>query len=90
VLLGKRSPSPSTLTKLCTAISHLQKAKREEAEQVRSVLDEVRRHCRLTGLRRFARRAGIDPANLARILKGRRNPSPLMLAKLQAILAEES
>jgi hypothetical protein len=33
---------------------------------------------------------GIDPANLNRVLKGRREPSQVMLAKLQAFLAEES
>jgi hypothetical protein len=41
------------------------------------------------GLRPFARRVGIDPANLNRVLKGRRKPILLMLAKLQALLAEE-
>jgi transcriptional regulator with XRE-family HTH domain len=89
VLLGKRRPNPSTLTKLCIGVSRLQRAEREEVEQARSVLDRVRLHCRLTGLRRFARRAGVDPANLNRVLKGRNEPSLLMLAKLQALLAEE-
>jgi transcriptional regulator with XRE-family HTH domain len=86
VLLGKRSPSPSTLSKLCTAVSHLQRAESEEAEQCRNVLEEVERLCNLQGLRRLARRAGIDPANLNRALKGRTKPSMSMLAKLQATL----
>ncbi len=90
VLLGKRSPGPSTLTRLCMAVSRLQRAESEGVEQARSVLEEVRRHSRFTGLRRFAKRAGVDPANLNRVLKGRGNPSQPMLAKLQAILAEES
>jgi len=90
VLLGKRSPSPSTLAKLCMAVSRLQRAQSEEADRTRSVLDDVRLRCRLTGLRRFARRAGVDPANLNGVLKGRTRPSLLMLAKLQALLAEES
>ena len=89
VLLGKRSPNPSTLTRLCMAVSGLQKTAWEEAERERSVLDEVRRHCRITGLRRFARRAGVDPANLNRALKGWGKPSRLMLTKLQAFLAEK-
>ena len=89
VLLGKRRPSPSTVAKLGAAASRLQRAESEEAEQTERVLDEVRRHCELTGLRRFVRRARIDPANLNRVLKGRRKPSRLMLAKLQALLAEE-
>jgi transcriptional regulator with XRE-family HTH domain len=71
------------------AVSRLQRIERDEAEQTNSVLEEVRRNCQLTGLRDFARRAGIDPANLNRILKGRRKPSQLVLAKLQALLAEK-
>jgi transcriptional regulator with XRE-family HTH domain len=90
VLLGKRNPNPSTLTKLCMAVSRLQRAEREEAEHTKSVLDEASRHRKLTGLRHLARRAGIDATNLNRTLKGLRKPSSLMLAKLQALLAEES
>jgi len=89
VLLGKRNPSPSTLTKLCMAVSRLQRAESDEVDQAKIVLNEVRRRCNGSGLRRFARRAGIDPANLNRVLKGQRKPSPLMMAKLQALLAEE-
>ena len=87
VLLGKRRPSPSTVAKLGAAASRLRRVESEEAEQTERVLDEVRRHCELTGLRRFARRARIDPANLNRVLKGRGEPSRLVLAKLQALLA---
>ncbi len=89
VLLGKRTPCPSVLTKLCRAASRLQRAESEEAEQIKSVLDEARRRCKLKGLRNLARRAGIDPANLNSVLKGRGEPSRLVLAKLQALLAEE-
>ena len=90
VPLGKRSPSPSTLAKLCVAESRLRRAEQEEAEQCRNVLEEVERLCKLQGLRRLATRAGVDPANLARVLKGKHKPSLLMLAKLQALLTEES
>lgn len=90
VLLGKHSPGPSTLNKLCAAVSQLQRAEREEAEQTKSVLDEVRWRRELKGLRHLSRRAGIDPANLNRVLKGRGKPSQPMLAKLQALLSEES
>ena len=89
VLTGKRHPNPLTLTKLCVAVSCLHRVERDEAEQTKGILDELRRHCELEGLRRFAKRVGLDPANLNRVLKGGRKPSPLMLAKLQAILAEE-
>ncbi len=90
VLLSKRHPQPSTVAKLRVAVFRLQRAELEEAEQTKSVLEEVGRHGKLKGLRHLARRAGIDPANLNRVLKGRGSPSRLMMAKLQALLAEES
>ena len=57
--------------------------------QAQGVLDEARRNRELEGLRRFAKRMGIDSAILDRALKGRTKPGPLTLAKLQAPLAEE-
>ena len=60
-----------------------------EGEQAQGVLDEARRNRELEGLRRFAKRMGIDSAILDRALKGRTKPGPLTLAKLQAPLAEE-
>jgi transcriptional regulator with XRE-family HTH domain len=89
VLLGKRSRSHSTLNKLCMAASYLQKAEREEDERTKSVLEEVRRLRKLQGLRHLAGRAGIDSANLNRVLKGQRKPSLSMLMKLQVFLTEE-
>ena len=89
MLLGKRNPSPSTLAKLCIAVSRLQRAEREELEHTGGVLDEVRWHCQITGLRDFARRAGIGPSNLTRVLKGQSKPRQVTLAKLRALLAEE-
>ena len=69
VLLGRRRPSPSTLTKACMAISRLQRAESEEAERTDSVLEEVRRCCKPVSLQHLARQAGEDPANLNRALK---------------------
>jgi hypothetical protein len=46
--------------------ARFRRAKREEAEQRKSLLDEVRRQCLPEGMRRFARRAGIAQANLNR------------------------
>jgi len=89
VLLRKRRPTPVTLTKLYRAIPRLEREASEEAGHVREVLDAVRGRCRLLGLREFARRAGVDSANLAKVLSGRREPSLLMLAKLQATLAQD-
>jgi transcriptional regulator with XRE-family HTH domain len=75
---------------LHVAVSGLERITNEETEGTRDMLAKARRHCKLKGLRRFARRTGVDPANLARVLKGGRKPSPLMLAKLRAILTEKS
>jgi transcriptional regulator with XRE-family HTH domain len=88
VLLGKRSPSSCTFAKLCVAASCLLRGESEEAEQCRNVLEEVGRLCKLQGLRRLARRAEIDSANLNRVVKGRTKPSQLMLVKLHVLLAE--
>jgi lambda repressor-like predicted transcriptional regulator len=71
------------------AVTGLRRAELDETNQAKTVLDEARRHCKGSGLRHFARRAGVDPANLNRVLKGRTEPNQLMLAKLQAPLAEE-
>ncbi len=87
VLLRKRTPTPGTLAKLYRAISRLEREASEEAEHVQEVLDAVRRHCRLVGVRKIARRAGVDSANLAKVLSGRRKPSHVMLEKLEAALA---
>jgi transcriptional regulator with XRE-family HTH domain len=40
-------------------------------------------------VREFARRAGVDGANLAKVLNGHRKPSLGMLAILQAALARD-
>ncbi len=47
VLLDKHSANLSTLTKLCEAVSRLQRVERDQAEQTRSVLEEARRQCKL-------------------------------------------
>jgi transcriptional regulator with XRE-family HTH domain len=60
----------------------------EEAELVREVLEPDKRRCQLIGVRRFAKRAGVDVANLANVLSERRRPNRAMLAKLQAALAQ--
>jgi hypothetical protein len=89
LLLGKRQPNFLTLAKMCGAVSRLQSAEKEEVEQTRSLLGAVRRRCKLERLRRFARRAGVDPANLNRVLEDRRKPSKVLLAKLQATLVRD-
>jgi transcriptional regulator with XRE-family HTH domain len=84
VLLRKRRPTSAMLARLYRAVSRLDSAASEEAEHVREVLDVLRRRCRLVGVREFARQAGVYSANFAKLLSGRREPSPMMLAKLEA------
>ena len=83
VLLGERNPSPSTLAKMCITVSRLQKEEVGRVEKTTSLLDDVKMHCRHTGLRRFARQAEMDPAKLNRLLKGRSKPSLSILMKLK-------
>ena len=53
------------------------------------MLDEARRDCELEGLRRFARRLGIDSENLNCVLKGRTKFNPSMLATLWVTLVRD-
>jgi transcriptional regulator with XRE-family HTH domain len=89
ILSGKRRPTPATLAKLYRALPRLEQEASEEPELVREVLEGVKRRCQLIGVRRFAKRAGVDAANLAKVLSGRRRPSQAMLAKVQAALAQD-
>jgi transcriptional regulator with XRE-family HTH domain len=86
ILIGKLRPTPVTLAKLYRALPLLQREALEEAELAQEVLEAVRQGCDVIGVRRFARRAGVDAANLAKILSSRRRPSRAMLAKLEAAL----
>lgn len=89
ILLSKRRPTRTTLSKLFQAIPRLEREASEEAEHVHEVLDAVRMRCWLVGVREFARRAGVDGPNLAKVLSGRRKPSQLMIATLQVMLAQD-
>ncbi len=59
---------------------------REQAEHMQKVLDSIRERCRQIGVRQLAAQAGVDEANLAKVLNGRRRPSRAMLAKLAVSL----
>jgi hypothetical protein len=90
VLLRKRSPTPAMLARLYRAIPRMEREASEEAEHIREVLDAVRKRCRLVGVREIARQAGVDGANLAKVLSGQRKPSQMMLTKLEATLVRIS
>jgi hypothetical protein len=56
------------LTRLYRAIPRLERVATEEAEHVQEVLDALRMRCRLIGVREFVNRAGVNGANLAKVL----------------------
>jgi transcriptional regulator with XRE-family HTH domain len=86
LLCGKQEPTPATLKKLYRAIPRLETAYLEKAEHTQNVLNEVKVCCQSSSERWFAARAGVDQADLARILSGRRKPSEAILAKLELTL----
>ncbi len=85
-LCGKREPTSATLEKLYRTVPRMEVADREQAEHVQEVLDAVRKRCQRFGVRRFAKQAGVDAANLAHVLSGRRKLSQIMQTKLEVAL----
>jgi hypothetical protein len=51
-------------------------------------LETVSERCQHVGMRKFAAQAGVDAANLSRVLDGRRKPSKAILAKLEIVVAQ--
>jgi predicted transcriptional regulator len=86
VLRGDWEPSPATLAKLHRAVPQMETSARGQAEHVQEVLEAVRKRCQRIGVREFAKRAGIDRANLTHVLSGQRQTSEAMLAKLELAL----
>jgi transcriptional regulator with XRE-family HTH domain len=86
---GERVLAASTLRKLSRAAAQLEAADREQVERVQDLLEKVRERCQHIAMRKFAAQAGVDAANLYRVLCGRRKPSQAMLAKLEIILAQD-
>ncbi len=88
IVRGNRRPTPATLAKLYRALPVLEREASEEAELARELLAAVKQRCHVIGVREFARRAGVDGANLTHILSGRRKPSEALLIKLEAALTQ--
>ncbi len=90
ILSGKRGPTPATLAELYRALPRLEQVASEEAESAREVLEAIKERCQAIGVRRFAKQAGVDAANLTKVLSGRRRFSETMRAKLEvAIVGSE-
>lgn len=87
ILTERRHPADALLARLAVAAVALDTARRQRDDEAQSALVAVRDECRRLGLRRFARKAGIDDGHLARLLAGSRQPSPAMLAKLHGAMA---
>jgi hypothetical protein len=87
VVNGERELAPTTLRKLSRAATQLEAADQEQAERVQDLLETVRERCQHVGMRKCAAQAGVDAANLSRVLDGRRKPSQWLLTKLEGALA---
>lgn len=85
VLGGERRPGQETLEKLIRAVPQLEAAERAQAAHMEAVLDAVRARCRDQSIRQFAAQAGVHYPHLTEVLAGRRRPSQVMLAKLEAV-----
>ncbi len=87
MLLGKRVPRPATLARLHGALASLEADARQTTEHEGEVLGRAEEACQRSGLRQTAEWAGVDAANLAHVLSGRRKPSGLVLEKLRSSLS---
>lgn len=87
ILMGTRKPSRQTLMALYQALSKLEAGRREQIEHGMYVIAAVKEICQMSGVRQFARVAGIDPTNLSGVLSGKRKLSTRTMAKLQKALA---
>ena len=79
---GGRNPSRARLEVLAKAVASLNAERGPEAVSVTDILPIIRQACEQHGIRNIARVAGIDDANLSRIVAGKRNASAAMIAAL--------
>jgi transcriptional regulator with XRE-family HTH domain len=84
VLQGNGSPSHETLTRLLVAAQEVDARRREERERVQAGIAVLRERCQCVGIRQVARDIGVDPANLTRVLAGRRRPSLATVRRWEA------
>jgi transcriptional regulator with XRE-family HTH domain len=87
ILHSKRKSTLATLAKLHRALPYLDREANDQTKHVHELLDATKDECRRIGsIRQFARQAGVDGANLAHVLSGRRKPSQGMLMKVRRAL----
>jgi hypothetical protein len=81
-ILGRKCrPTKNTIRRLLTWISRGEAEDDEGSRAVAEVLDRARAEAQRFGLRRFAAKIGVDPANLAKVLAGKRRPSEQLLER---------
>ncbi len=78
IMHGSAVPAEKILAKL----QQVSKALYQAQADADAVLEKIRAKCEVTGLRKFAKKAGIDSGNLASILKRRRKASSSILKRL--------
>ena len=83
---GGRNPSRAALEVLARGVAALNAERGSEAVSVADTLPVIRQACEQHGIRNIARVAGIDDANLSRIVAGKRNASATMIAALLAAI----
>lgn len=82
ILTGKAGPSTKTAVKIMSAIDALRREKIEVEARTRVTLERARAACKEIGLKKLAKRAGIDGGNFSAVLNGRRVPSKIMLVRI--------
>jgi hypothetical protein len=83
VLKRRRALSGREAAALTRAVERLAKDDRERAAHESTLLEDARKRCEAIGLREFARQAGVDPSNLAKVLDKRRRPNSRMLGRIR-------
>jgi hypothetical protein len=90
VLLGKHQSSLATVPLLYSGQCPVWREAHDQAEHVREVLEVVRDRRQRTWTRQFARHVKEGEANPAHVLSDRCKASQMMLARLQAALAQDT
>ncbi|MDE2200198.1 MAG: helix-turn-helix transcriptional regulator, partial [Rhodospirillales bacterium] len=86
IAAGGRKPSRVALDVLARGVAALNAERRPEAVSAVDILPAIREACERFGIRNLARVAGINDANLSRIIAGTRNASADMIVALMAAI----
>lgn len=73
ILAGKRNPKAEIWLKLLRAGQILEDKQQQVDHNTSVSLELIRKTCIQQSIRKLAKSAGIDPANLSHVLNGKRN-----------------